>query len=207
MFIYSHLTSLLAWPCVHKVILVRGFLLRRKRSRGAEKLQPVLLWECVCAPSSGESILCHRAGVMCLGKFLLACFPVPQNCCRRGNILFPTCISQSHLDRHMFEFLTPNADTALRLSVNSSSVNSHRHQRSYLAVHKLWQSLELDCKAQRPQALVHTTAGTSAKLLNFLFIRAPTLGAELPPNPSLIPKCTPWCTLSSVSVTPAASAC
>lgn len=96
----------------------------------------------------------------------------------------------SESPRHKFEFLSPNADTALRLSISSSSVNSHRHQRSYLAVHKLWQSLEIDCKAQRPQALapVHTTARTSAKLLNLLFIRTPTLGAELPMNPSLTPK-------------------
>lgn len=79
-FIYCHLTSLLAWPCVHKVIPVRGFLLRRERSRGAEKLQPVLLWECVCSQCWGKSLLCHRAGVMCLGKFLLAYVPVSQNC-------------------------------------------------------------------------------------------------------------------------------
>lgn len=106
------------------------------------------------------------------------------------NILFSTCISQIHLDRHKFEFLSPNAGTALKLSINSGSVNSHTHQRSYLAVQKLWQSLELDCKAQRPQALapVHTTARTSAKLLNSFFIRMPTLGAELPLNPSLTPE-------------------
>lgn len=203
--IYCHLTSLLAWPCVHKVIPVRGFLFRR---REAEELQPVLQWECVCSQCWSKSLLCHSAGVMCLGKFLLACFPVPQNCCRRGNILFSTCISQSHLDRHRFEFLSPNADTALRLSINSSSANSYRHQRSYLAMHKLWQSLELDCKAQRPQALapVHTTARTSAKLLNLLFIRTPTLGAELPLNPSLTPKHILGA-LWAVSVTLAASAC
>lgn len=156
----------------------------------AEKLQPVLLWECVCSQCQGKSLLCHRAGVTCLGKFLLACFPVPPNCCRRGNILFSTRISQIHLDRHRFEFLSPNADTALKLSINGSCVNSHRHQRSYLAVHKLWQSLELDCKAQRPQALapIHTTARTSAKLLNLLLLWTQTLGAELPLNPSLTPK-------------------
>lgn len=132
----------------------------------------MLQWECVCSQFWGKSLLCHSTGVICLGKFLLACFPVPQNCCRRGNILFSTCISQNHLDRHRFEFLSPNADTALRLSINSSSANSYSHQRSYLAMHKLWQSLELDFKAQRPQALapVHTTARTSAKLLNLLLL-------------------------------------
>lgn len=106
------------------------------------------------------------------------------------NILFSTCISQIHLDRLKFEFLSPDAETALKLSINSSSVNSHCHQRSYLAVHKLWQSLELDCKAQRPQVLapVHTAARISAKLLNLLLIRTPTVGAELPLNPSLTPK-------------------
>lgn len=41
------------------------------------------------------------------------------------NILFSTCISQIHLDRHKFEFLSPNTDTALKLSINSDSVNSH----------------------------------------------------------------------------------
>lgn len=66
----------------------------------------------------------------CLGEFLLAYFPVPQNCCRKGNHLFSICISQKIcLDRHVirFELLPPNTDIAAKLSINNSSDNSHRH--------------------------------------------------------------------------------
>lgn len=189
MFIYCHLTSLLAWPRVHKDIPVRGFLLRRKRSRRAEEASAYASVGVCVLPVLGQGPFVSQGRSDVFGQ-VSSCLCYSASELLR-NILFSTCISQIHLDRHKFEFFSPNADTALKFSINSSFVNSHTHQRNYLAVHKLWQSLELDCKAQRPQALapVHTSARTSAKLLNSLFIRAPTLGAELPLKPSLTPKC------------------
>lgn len=109
-FIYCHLTSLLAWPCVHKVIPVRGFLLRRKRSPGVGELQP--MGACVL-PVLGQEPFVSQGRSDVFGQ-VCSC-SMPQNCCRRGNVLFSTSISYIHLDRHRFEFLSPNADAALKL--------------------------------------------------------------------------------------------
>lgn len=80
-------------------------------------------------PRTRNFLVTGQIEAICLGEFLLAYFPVPQNCYRKGNNLFSICICQKVcLDRHTirFECLSPNTGIASKFSNNSSSVNSHR---------------------------------------------------------------------------------
>lgn len=98
-------------------------------SQPVSEFQPVCIGKLLSA-RTGNFPVTGQVDAVYLGKLLLAYFPVPQNCCRKGKNLFSTCISQKIcLDRHTlrFEFLSLNADTALKSSITSSSVNSHWH--------------------------------------------------------------------------------